>query len=313
MPEGARQRLLFTGGGGAGSYAVYATLKDRHDCVFADADPSAFDPRLPEDARVVIPFANDPAFLPTIKALCERLSIDTLVPGVDEELSALARMQGEPGWPRIYLPDAGFVDLMLDKLASMRAIEAAGLPCPTAVPLAEADRLSFPLIAKPKSGRGSRGVAVLKRREQVEPYLVMQDRPADEFIAQALAKGDEYTVFVCADDTGALTAIVPVLVELKRGITIRARTTRCEPIEAYVRRFHAAFPTRCAYNLQCMLTPEGEVMPFEINPRVSTTFCLTLAEGFDPFVPHEGELFQPRGMRLGRHWNNTMAPVEPGA
>lgn len=311
-PSSARRRLLFTGGGGAGSVAILQTLGAAHDCFFADADAQAFDPRIPADARVLIPFANDPDFLAAVKTACDRLAIDTLVPGVDEELSALARMQGQPGWPRIFLPDAAFVDLHLDKLASMRAIAAADLPCPATVPLADAGQLIFPLIAKPRSGRGSRGVAVLQSPEQVQPYLTLHGQTAEACVAQALAKGEEYTVFVCSNAAGELTAIVPVLVELKRGITIRARTTRSAPIEDYVRRFQSAFPTPHAYNLQCMLTREGEVLPFEINPRVSTTFCLTLAEGFDPFADRPpGELFQPTGTRLTRHWNNSMTPVEP--
>ena len=45
---------------------------------------------------------------------------------------------------------------------------------------------------------------------------------------------------------------------------------------------HKANPTKGCYNIQLILTSDGTVMPFEINPRISTTYCLTVASGIDP-------------------------------
>ncbi len=76
------------------------------------------------------------------------------------------------------------------------------------------------------------------------------------------------------------------------------------------RLIHQAFPTKGCYNIQLMLTTEGLVMPFEINPRVSTTYCLVVAANVDPieiFLRKKNldklALFSS-GLQLRRHWRN---------
>lgn len=305
-------RILFTGGGGAGNEAIWRRFGQDHGLYFADADVEAIDPLIPRERRLSIPFASDPAFAETVLSLCGDMKIDLLVPGVDEELSALAARRGEGGL-RILLPQKDFVDLMLDKLVASYAIRAAGLSAPETRPLADYDEISFPLIAKPRSGRGSRGVAKLSHPDQVQAYLTLQEATADCFIAQAVCPGQEYTVFVAADERARLRAVIPVRVDSKKGITITAMVEHQPAILDYAVRFQEHFGATGIYNIQCMLTPEGQVLPFEVNPRISTTFCLAVSTGFDPFAMEdssEGALFVPTiSMHLRRHWKNEVWPA----
>ena len=300
-------RLLLTGGGGAGNEAIDRLLGDAHECHFADADPSAIDPAIPRDRRHAIPFANEPGFADAVLDLARGLGVDVVVPGVDEELLALAAHR--EGEPRVMVPQADFVSTMLDKLASARAIAAAGLDAPETRTLDAFEGMAFPLVAKPRSGRGSRGVMVLDAPGQVAAYLALQGLPATAFVAQEMCAGQEYTVFVCADEGARLRAVVPVRVASKKGITIAATAEPCEPIERYAAAFQQAFAPRGIYNIQCTLDEAGRVRPFEVNPRVSTTFCLAVATGFDPFdLPAEpGPVYRPRGATaLRRHWKNQI-------
>jgi len=56
----------------------------------------------------------------------------------------------------------------------------------------------------------------------------------------------------------------------------------------------------------------GEVFPFEINPRVSTTLCLVVAAGVDPIAAYLGQTSKKmplrfaEGLSLRRHWKNFM-------
>jgi carbamoyl-phosphate synthase large subunit len=232
------------------------------------------------------------------------------VPTVDEELLPLARHQLAPGDPGLLLPPADFVAGMLDKLACARALTAQGLTAPRTEPVSGAAALAFPLILKPRSGRGSRGVVQIDEAAQVPAYLALHRTSPEAVIAQELATGQEYTVFVLADQQARLRAVVPVKVLEKRGVTIRAHTEASAAILDYTRRFQAAFRPTGPYNIQCMLTPAGVVLPFEVNPRVSTTFCLSFAAGVDAFALYAESMPDPilaafqSDVQLGRHWHN---------
>jgi len=278
----SRPKILFTGGGGSASQSLHEQWRDRYQLFFADANPDSFPPTIPEDRRCVIPYARDPNFLGRLKQVCDQHQIDVLVPGVDEELSLLAAMHDVSGWPRIMLPAANFVETMLDKAASAEAIKRAGLDVPITLPLLQTEAIEFPLIAKPRSGRGSRGVMKLDSPKQVHAYVDLHGGEPHEYIAQELIPGQEFTVFVAANGGEIPRAVIPVRAIEKRGITIRAVIDSAPAVINYARQFQAHFRASGCYNIQCMLTPDGRVIPFEVNPRISTTFVLAIATGFDP-------------------------------
>lgn len=310
------RRIIFTGAGGAGSEAIWRLWHDRYDLLFADAVPESICPDIPHERRLAIPMANDPKFAESVRAICQSRKVDLLIPGVDEELSVLSSMKNKDGWPLILLPDQEFVDLMLDKLACAQAINAAGLMAPKTVTADRANELNFPLIIKPRSGRGSRGVMKLITPPQVAAYLGLYQADPESIIAQELITGQEYTVIVCADNNATLRAIIPVKVDLKRGITIRAETEENQAIVEYAKRFQNAFQPTGVYNIQCVLSDVGDVVPFEINPRVSTTFCLAISTGFDPAQVVFGEginsnevFISKEPLQLRRSWKNNISQV----
>lgn len=301
-------RLLFTGGGGAGNEALFRQLEGKHTLFFADAAPEAINPSIPADRRLGIPMAVDPDFCDAVLGLCKTHEIDTLVPGVDEELLQLAPHR--EGATRIMVPQAEFVEAMTDKFTFAERLAAAGLDVPETRLLGDWQGMSFPLIAKPRSGRGSRSVLRLENEDQVGAYLILEGRPSEEYVAQEIGAGVEYTVCVYADENAELRIVVPVRVGTKKGITLAATAEPSEPIFAYAKAFQAAFRPKGIYNIQCMVDRDGRVLPFEVNPRVSTTFCLALHAGFDPF--DEGQTGAARclpekSIELRRHWTNVIS------
>jgi carbamoyl-phosphate synthase large subunit len=304
------QRILFTGGGGAGNEALWRLLHARYELYFADARPDAIDPVVPPARRVRVPSAMAPDFADAVRAVCRERGIDLVVPCVDEELPVLAAEAVRGGLPELFLGGAEFVATMLDKLACAEALRAHGLGVPRTALAGDSAGFRFPLILKPRSGRGSRGVERVEQPEQVPAYLALHRADAARVIAQECIAGQEYTVFVLADRRARLRSVVPVRVDCKRGVTIRAETELHPGIVAYARRFQEAFRPTGAYNIQCMVTPSGDVLPFEVNPRVSTTLCLAVAAGVDPFALYADEAESPAlaafapGTGLSRHWQN---------
>ncbi len=318
MAGSAKPRLLFTGGGGAGTEALARLLAANYDVFFADADPAAKPHTVADERWLQIPLATVPEFAGEIAELCRRMQIRLLIPTVDEELLPIARLPKPLGFD-VLLPPERFLARHLDKLASNQFLHQAGLPAPQTV-AADQGRLDFPCIVKPRSGRGSRNVATVFSEAELQAQITLARQAPGDFVVQELVTGDEYTVMVAADRNGELRAIVPVLVERKRGITLRAVTLYDRGVIGACRAIHAADPVPGCYNIQLIKAADGSAKPFEINPRISTTACLGLAAGVD-FIgiflasqetinrTDEGLVSFRNGVGLKRSWHNEF--IEP--
>jgi carbamoyl-phosphate synthase large subunit len=115
--------------------------------------------------------------------------------------------------------------------------------------------------------------------------------------------------------------VVPVKVDIKKGITLRAETDRDEAVIAACAAIHAARPVPGCINIQVVKSENAVVKPFEINPRISTTTCLAVAAGVD-FVALYSDNAQGaigaasnlaafrNGLRLKRSWSNEFVVSE---
>lgn len=307
----ARLKLLVTGGGGSGAEAINRLWAERYELHFADADLTALSPTLPQDRCHAIPIAG-PTWSAAIDTICRENAIDVLIPCVDEELPHVpAVLQGLPNLIPL-LPSPDFVRLMKDKLGSMEALRDRGVDAPRTLGIRSAPEIGFPCLVKPRDGRGSRGVQIIKNAAQLDAYLTLTDRTADDLVAQELLSGQEWTVYVSADRSGTLRSVIPMRVDMKKGITIRAQTHAHEGIIRYCEALHARFRTPGPYNVQLMEQRDGRIAAFEINPRVSTTLCLAIAAGGDPVADFNSETATSTlspfraGVRLRRNWLNNI-------
>jgi carbamoyl-phosphate synthase large subunit len=303
-------RILFTGGGGAVYEALYPLWKSRYDMHFVDANVDAFSPALPRERCHVGPLGNDHRFAAATAELCATLGIDLLVPAVDEELPHSESIAKLAQSLAIMTPAPDYIKTMLDKLAMADLLRALGLPVPRTVTFERIAEIGFPCFAKPRQGRGSRGVQTLRNAEAAAAYRTLSGLADDQIVVQDLLEGQEYTVMMAADRDARLHAVVPVKVHVKRGITLRAQTDANQTVINACANIHRAAPTPGCYNIQLCLTGDNRVMPFEINPRISTTFCLGVAAGIDPIAIFLGSE-SPAGLRgfrtgvkLFRSWHS---------
>lgn len=302
-------KILFTGGGGAGNEAIWKLLCNRYDLHFGDADQDAISLSIPSKHRHTLPYACDDNFISKIAEICGELKIDLLVPGVDEELLQLCLNREEKNVPKIFAPSANFIALMLDKLRCFEFLMQSELSVPETFLVDQAERLHFPMIVKPRWGRGSRGVCIVRSITEIEAYKILYKPAPESLIVQELVNGIEYTVLVAGDKEGRLKAVVPVKVICKKGITIRAKTEGNLAIFDYAKKFQDIFKVSGVYNIQCIVNSRGKVLPFEVNPRISTTLCLSIASGFDPFKEEEytqSVFFPTSDLHLKRNWLNDI-------
>jgi len=243
--------------------------------------------------------------------LCEQLRVDVLIPAVDEELLVLASNLSQFCSEFLMLPAVKYVETMLDKCHMIRELELHNLSVPLTYLLNDAaEGVRFPCIVKPRKGRGSRGVRVVSSLVELRLLRESLCENLEDYIIQNKVEGIEYTVQMVADRTGHLQAVVPVKVNLKRGITIQAIVDDNLDVINKCRLIHQSIPTPGCYNIQLMLTADGDALPFEINPRISTTFCLVVASGIDPIAIYLQPKQQKKlysftcGTKLQRNWHN---------
>jgi carbamoyl-phosphate synthase large subunit len=152
---------------------------------------------------------SDPAFAQALLAVVAAERPTLLVPTQSEELPVVARLRETLrtlGCALAMGPPPG-VDVAADKLLTAEALACAGLPVPRTLPgqtpraeLIEA--LGLPLLAKPRIGRGGRGVLVF-HDEAGLPSLARRDLVWQEFIP-----GEEFDVNLFVERNGDAAASI---------------------------------------------------------------------------------------------------------
>lgn len=280
--------VLVTGVGSTGGTGTIGALQEHsdHEVVGVDMDPTATGFHLLDRGRVVPP-ASDDSWPLEMAAVVDELDVDAVVPLVDEELARLSELDERlPEEVGLVAPRQSLIDDTLDKYRMARRLADAGLSVPATRLASEdfdSDELGpddFPFVVKPRRGRGSRGVAKLDSFAELEDHLAETDRSAEDLVVQEYVSGTEYTTSVVATRDDRLLSIVPKEAIAKEGCTVRG-ATRLEPsVVASCKRIFSALSPGGPVNVQQMRDDEtGEVYTIEINPRFSSTACLTVEAG----------------------------------
>ena len=275
----SHKTVFLTGAGGAAVPGLIRILKSKGYRVLAgDMDPHAVG-LYTADQGFQLPQGDSQEFSEKLKELCQREKVDVLIPLVDEELLASAALGNKS--LSVLLPDTKFIELCLDKYKLMHAFEKSGIPFPkTKLASEDVNELKFPIVAKPRVGRGSRGVEVFQSLEQFNSYCRILPSPADILI-QEYIDGPEFTVSVCVWRDGKVQAVIPKEIIKKQGVTQLAVTRKSNVIEEVCIKIQEQLRADGPFNVQLRLDKQGVPFVFEINPRFSTSVSLTIASGFD--------------------------------
>jgi carbamoyl-phosphate synthase large subunit len=275
------QRVLVTGAGGPAGVAVIRSLLNRSDVeVFAgDMDGWASGLYLvPAERRRILSPGRSEGFVDELIALCAADEIDVLFSTVDVELPPLARRRDE--LPAVLAaPSLDTLETCLDKFAlAVRCAPLLRTPTTHLVgPAAAAEDWDFPIIVKPRSGAGSRGVRLVHSRADLD--ALGHD---ETLIAQELLPGDEYSVDVIANAGGHVVAAVPrTRTRVDSGVSIAGLTVRDAELEATATAVAQAIALTGVANVQLRRDRDGMPALLEVNPRFPGAMPLTIAAGVD--------------------------------
>lgn len=156
-----------------------------------------------------VPAARDAAFVPALLELAMDEKAALVVSTVTEELPLVARMKSalrEQG-VSLSISNPSGVDVANDKLRTAEELERAGVAVPVTFPgrtprAALADALGFPLLSKPRFGRGGRGVTVHHRARDLALEI------PEEVVWQEFLPGEEYDLNLFVERDGSVPAAV---------------------------------------------------------------------------------------------------------
>ena len=137
--------------------------------------------------------------------------------------------------------------------------------------------VELPVIVKPRSGSGSRGIRLLERRAELEAL----ERDGTQLV-QELLPGAEYSLDVLASADGHVAAVVPrERLKVDSGIAVTGRTLHDDALERFARDVAGLIGLTTVANVQVKLDAAGEPALLEVNARFPGTMPLTVAAGVD--------------------------------
>jgi len=277
-------RVMITGAGGPAAVSVMKSLgaDASVSLIAADMDPWAAGLYLvPPEARTLVPAGTDPRYADATLARCAAMGVDVLIPTCDAELRPLGKARDEfrrAGIELLLAPDSA-LEVCLDKLALAERC-AGHLPVPRTERLdkvADPESWTYPVMIKPRSGSGSRGISVAASSEEL-----LRLEPSPDFLVQDYLPGEEYSVDVLADTTGHVVAAVPRVRErVDSGVSVAGRTVHDAELERLGAGVAAATGLTYVANVQFRRDPAGRPALLEVNPRFPGAMPLTVASGVD--------------------------------
>lgn len=319
--------VLITGAGTTTALSVMKGLRGQDEVpiriVAVDMNPECGG-RYFSDAFHCIPRADSPDFIDALVEICRMEEVGLLIPIVDYEFVRLAeaRQRFTAAGCEIVISSAETIRICNDKDRTHAFFADHGIPKPMFYPADTVvhqapDELPFPLIIKPRSdGRGSIDVYKLDDAQD----LAYWTRRVRDPLFEEYVEGREYTIDTLSDFNGRVIAAVPrERLEVKAGICYKGRTVRNLGLMNWGARIASALDIIGPANIQCRVTPCGDVKFFEVNPRFAATLPITIAAGVNmPLLQIKMAIGLPVAEPLAafdevtmlRYWDEIFVPVQ---
>ncbi len=318
----ATTNVLVTAAGSAPAVAVIRALQQQSEIpvrvVAADMDPLAVGFHL-ADAWALLPAATAPGFVPTVIEICRRHAVRVVFPIIDEELQRFADAAATfaaAGIDVVTAP-ADVVRRAKDKWLTAEWCRQYEVLAPrTWRAESRPAALPYPVIVKPRSGRGSVGVALVGSEAELEFHIAL----GTDLLIQEYVDGPEYTVDILANRSGQVLSAVPrERLMTKAGMCVKGRTVNPPALLELAVRIAEEFGLTPRGNLQFkQCNRDGRYYLIEVNPKFGAGLPITTAAGVnmpllllkllrgDAVPPMIGE-FQSDLVML-RHWAEVFVP-----
>ncbi|MDX6643220.1 MAG: carbamoyl-phosphate synthase large subunit [Solirubrobacteraceae bacterium] len=239
------------------------------------------------DRAYVSPRADDPGFLQWLDDIVRRDHVHAILSGVEEVLDVLApeaeAIRDRTGSIAV-VAEPSTLAVGRDKLTTCHWLRDRGLPHPrfadsgdTAAVEMLVEACGFPLLAKPRIGKASEGVALLQQPSDLERVRGLGGVVVQEYLG---TPEEEFTAGCVCDADGSLRATIVMRRQLRFGTTVQAEVGEYPDVRTVAERVVSELSPAGPCNVQLRLR-DGEPVPFELNVRFSGTASARARLGFN--------------------------------
>lgn len=220
----------------------------------------------------VVPYSYDENYIPTISKIIDDEKVDIVLPSTDYEIYYLSKNSSVLN-AKIVASEAITAKTYLDKYATYLYLSKNNVPFSKSWLAGEYDFSEKDIIAKPREGRGSRGI------------LINPEKPNDlpeGYMIQPLSVGNEVTTAVYVTKDNRLHGLFTMERKLTNGTTTESRVIfqYDERLRAIAQKMIDLGGLIGSFNIQSIVTGNDEIIPFEINCRISGTNSIRHNLGF---------------------------------
>jgi carbamoyl-phosphate synthase large subunit len=227
------------------------------------------------DSFYKVPFGYDGSYIPRINEIIKKERVDLIISSTDFESYYLA-IHKEKINCQIAGSDIEASEIYLDKYLTYIHHKSANIPFAESCLPSEFKNQFSKSLAKPRKGRGSKGLIF-----NVKDVSCLSD---EEYMIQEMHSGIEITSAVYRRyKDGLIHGIISMERSLENGATTYCKVTR--KIDAQVLNIAQDMCNNMpglkgAFNIQSIVKNNEEVVPFEINCRISGTNSIRASFGF---------------------------------
>lgn len=253
---------------------AYKFLRISGKTVSVDMDP--FSAGLYKaDAGYLVPSLDSLGFLDRVKEICNIENISAILPTRDEDLLFFSKHKKyfENLGIKVIVSDYRSVSTCADKWKFFLHLKDKGIPA-IKTWLKPDDKLTFPCIVKPRSGKGGLGVRKIKNKIELKKISLKKN------IIQENIEGTEYTVDYFADLAGRPICVVPrVRLRISGGESKVGVTKNEKEMVDLCKKLGRSLGLVAHNTIQCFKLKDGGIKFLEINPRFGGGASLGRAAG----------------------------------
>tara|TARA_B100000780_G_scaffold155209_1_gene108547 strand:+ start:1339 stop:2274 length:936 start_codon:yes stop_codon:yes gene_type:complete len=226
------------------------------------------------DQCKIAPKAKEKIYLDWLSKYILEHKIDLFIPSSEDEINIISKsklLNIENA--KILINSSHLISTCLDKHETLSFLKQKGISVPNHGLVGADFPTDFPIIAKPRSGQGSRGLHVISKIEEYENCK--EGAVWQEMLTPA---SEEYTCAVYVSPSGTHRNLL-MKRQLAGGFTQKGEVVDDLEIESYVKSIAKALDFRGVINIQLRKTKSGPLI-FEINPRLSSTLVFRDLMGF---------------------------------
>ena len=275
------------------------------------------------DAAYVSPYAVASDFPQWVVDICNKENIDIILTGVEENIMALEANRAflEANTRAVFVAsDIKHLKIGLSKYETAMWLKENNCNYPISADMRNADEVQelikevgFPLIAKPNSGKGAKGLFQASSERDLE--LI---KGTDYCLQQLLGDDQsEYTIACYMDKHGKQKDMLMMHRRLKNGTTFMAEICHDDAIYEECYKICEAFHPKGPLNIQLRID-HGVPVCFELNVRFSGTTPIRARWGYNDvealikeYLFDEEVHFYPRKEgKAYRYYNEAFIDVE---